>query len=47
MIREGCNYDEIMDDEIVNCNHDEIMDDEGPPYTTAPPCNAWGNVPRR
>lgn len=19
----------------------------GPPYTTAPPCNAWGNVPRR
>lgn len=19
----------------------------GPPYTTAPPCNAWGNTPRR
>lgn len=19
----------------------------GPPYTTAPPCNAWGNAPRR
>lgn len=23
----------------------ESLCGEGPPYTTAPPCNAWGNAP--